>query len=396
MSVLRIIGGMAALAVPLFFSGCGAPGEYVSNPPPGMVRVPATLPQGGFLDCGPEVLSAVLALYGKPADVQEISDGICEKTKGGTMPLALAAWAGRYGLRTLAAPGCPDATLAAALEAGIPAVTMVQLAPLTFHFYLVIGAPPGEIVCADYDHAVRLFKKSEFDKIWNRTHRYTLFIAPDVSAIPYDEKDYLSRLEEPPFPIDWVDARTHYLIGLDYEQRELFKLAKIEYRRAVDLDSRRVDAALALGNLYFFKEDNVGEAVNAYRRGAHAGGSCANNLAFVLSEKLGKPGEAWGFAKAAEAQCVRRSEPWFSALDTQGTVAMRLGRPRDAMDSWKRAADACGEAEREKRGPFLVQATRAAIAAGERAAAAELMARAEQDGVDAVALAELRELLKKP
>ncbi|KAF0241818.1 MAG: hypothetical protein FD180_4249 [Planctomycetota bacterium] len=385
---------MAALAVPLFFSGCGAPGERVASPPPGMVRVKATLPRGGFLDCGPEVLSAVLALYGKPADVALISEGICEKTKGGTMPLALAAWAGQYGLRTLAAPGCPDKTLAAALEAGVPAVTMVEISPLVFHYYLVIGAPSGEIVCADYNHAVRLFRKSEFDKLWNRTHRYTLFIAPDVSAIPYDENEYLARLEEPPFPPDWVDARTHYLIGLDYEQRGLFKLAKIEYRRAIDLDSKRVDAALALGNLFFFKDENTEEAVKAYRRGAHAGGSCANNLAFLLSEKLGKPGEAWEFAKAAEAQCVKRSVPWFSALDTQGTVAMRLGRARDALESWKRGAAAYGDADREQRGPFRASAARAAIAAGERSEATELLALAEQDGVDPAAIKELRELLR--
>lgn len=387
---------MAALAMPLFLSACGAPGERLETPPPGKVKVQASLPRGGFLDCGPEVVAAVLGLYGKPADVAEISEAICEKTKGGTSPLSIAGWMLRHGLATRAAPGCPDETLAAALDLGIPAIAMVEIAPLTFHYYLIIGAPEGEIVCADYGGAVRLFEKTDFDRIWNRTHRYTLFCAPDVSKIPYSEDDYLRKLDEPPFPADFVDARTHYLIGLDYEQRKLIKLAKIEYRRAIDMDSRRVDAALALGNIYFFQESNVVQATKAYRRGAHAGGSCANNLAYLLSEKMGDPEEAWPFAVAAEAQCVRGSESWFQALDTQGTVALKLGRPRDALAAWKRGAEAYGDGDMEKRAPFWAGAARAAIAAGERAEATELLRRAEADGVDPAVAAELRDLLRKP
>ncbi len=387
---------MAALAMPLFLSACGTPGERVEAPPPGKVQVQASLPHGGFLDCGPEVVAAVLALNGKPADVKEISEAICEKTKGGTSPLAIAGWMARQGLATRAAPGCPDETLAAALAAGIPAIAMVEIAPLAFHYYLVIGASEGEIVCADYGGAVRVFARADFEKIWNHTHRYTLFAAPDVSKIPYNEDDYLRKLEEPPFPPTFVDARTHYLIGLDYEQRKLIKLAKIEYRRAIDQDSRRVDAALALGNIYFFQESNVVQAIKAYRRGAHAGGSCANNLAYLLSEKMDEPEEAWKFALAAEEQCVRRSEPWFQALDTQGTVALKLGRPRDALASWKRGAEAYGDGEAAKRAPFWAGAARAALAAGDRAEATEFLSRAEKDGLDPAAAAEIRELLRQP
>lgn len=386
---------MAVLAVPLFLSGCGAPGELVRKPAEGTVQVRATLPHGGFLDCGPEVVAAVLALNGKPADVREISEAICEKTRGGTSPLAIAGWMLKCGLRTRAAPGCPDATLRAALDAGIPAIAMVEIGPLTLHYYLIIGAPPGQVVCADYDGAVRVFEKEDFDRYWNRTHRYTLFVAPDVSGIPYSEDDYLRKLEEPPFPADFVDARTHYLIGLDYEQRKLTKLAKIEYGRAMQLDSRRVDAALALGNLHF-QEGNVAEAERAFRFGSHAGGSCANNLAWLLSERLGRPAEAWEFALAAEAQSVRKSEPWLQALDTQGVVAMRLGKHAEALAAWRRGAEAIGDEERAKRAPYWAGAAKAAAAAGERAEATELLARAEKDGVDPAVAAEVREMLKRP
>jgi Tfp pilus assembly protein PilF len=387
---------MATLVMPLFLCACGVPGERIQLPPPGKVQINARLPRGGLFDCGPEVLAALLELNGKPSDVSAVSEEICEKTKGGTNPLAMAAYAARFGLRTRAAPGCTYETLRATLNLGIPAVTMVEFGPLTFHYYLVVGAPAGEIVCADYGGAIRVFSEEEFSKYWNRTHRYTLFLAPDVSHIPYSEDDYLARLKEPPFPADFLDGATHFLVGMDYLERKHVKLAKIEFERALDRDSRQVGAALALGNCYF-EENDFQKAADSFRLGAHAGGACANNLAYVLSERLGKPEEAWAFAKAAEAQSVRLSEPWFQSQDTIGTVGYRLGKFDEAEAAWRSGAEAAvQEAQRTYRAGCWAGAARAAMAAGRKADATEWVARAEKDGLDAETLEALRAELKKP
>ncbi|MCE9583538.1 MAG: hypothetical protein K8T20_13715 [Planctomycetes bacterium] len=386
---------MTTLVMPLFLSACSVPGERIQPPPAGTVQVEAWLPRGGLFDCGPEVLSAILKLNGKPSDVAAISEEICEKSKGGTNPLAMAALAARFGLRTRAAPGCKYESLRAALSQGIPAITMVEAGPMSFHYYLVIGAPPGEIICSDYGGAIRRFTEEDFSKYWNRTHRYTLFIAPDVSHIPYSEDEYLARLQEPPFPADFLDGRTHFLVGMDYLERKHTKLAKIEFDRALDADSSQVGAALALGNLYF-EEFNYRKAAEAFRRGAHAGGACANNLAFVLAEHLKEPEEGLEFAKAASAQSVRLSESWFQAQDTIGAISLRLKHFDEAESAWRGGAEAAGrEDQREYRAGCWAGAARAAMGAGRKADATEWLARAEKDGIGAEVAAEIREELKR-
>lgn len=396
MKFSRLPTGTALAAVPFFFAACSAPGTLVYPPPPGEVQVHVGLKQGGIFDCGPEVLAAILEINGKPADVDAISSEICEKTKGGTSPLMIAAYAARVGLQTLAAPGCPWETLRAALASGIPAITMVRIGPLTFHYYLVVGAPPGRVICADYGGAVREFTEEEFAGIWNLTHRFTLFVARDVSGIPYDELEYLRKLTEPPFPRDFMTGAGHAAWGAEYEGKGLILLAKIEYRRAIDMDSRQVRAALALGNLYAAEQDWK-NAADAFRKGSHAGGSCANNLAYVLSEHLDDPERAWPFAQDAEKQSLPKSNPWFESFDTQGTVALRLGKNAEAEAAWRRGAEAAGEDRRAYRAACWAGAARAAMrqqAEGVRRAG-DYLERAKKDGLSPEEIRSIEQELQK-
>lgn len=336
--------GAAVLAVPLFLSACGGPGERVSDPPPGLVRVRVDLPRGGFLDCGPEALAAVLRLNGQAADVKEISGKICDRASGGTTVADLATYAADRGLMPRPARGATIETLRASLERGVPPICMVNATPRTFHFYVVVGVVPGRVVVADYDGGVRIFSEREFAARWRGTGRLTVLIGPAevVRGIPHDEDAWLRELEaagEPAQPKESLSGQAHAALGALYEAKGFLKLAKFSYRFAVDRDPGQVGAALALGNL-LYGEGKIEEAAGVFRRGAWADGSCANNLAWILSEHQGKAAEARAWARAAETQAVALSMPWFQSLDTQATIALRLGEPAEAAQCWEKGGDA--------------------------------------------------------
>ena len=378
---MKLIRGTAVLAVPLFLSACGVPGTRLRELPPDAAQIHVNLQEGGFLDCGPEVLAAILELNGQPADIAEISRAVAEKSRGGTNPLHMVAYAASHGLRALAAPGASLRHLRAGLDLGIPPVVMVQVGPFTWHYFLVIGAPAGQVVCADYGKGGWIFTETDFVRMWDRTGHYTLFIAPDVSKIPYTEDDLLSQLDEPPIPFEGIDGATHLKFGLMYEKHGHKRLAKIEYERALAADSSQVVAALGLGNL-LYGEGKFADAAEAFRRGAHAGGACANNLAFILTEHLGRHELARLWALRARGQSVRLSEAWFQALDTEALASYRQRRWKAAEDLWVQAAVAgTGNGRKAWRAACLAGAARAAAADGRPSDALDHLAGAVADGL---------------
>lgn len=386
------LGGAAVLAVPLFLSACARPYEILRDPPPGKAQVAAVLPEGGFADCGPEVLAAILALNGDPVPVKDISAEICEPGRGGTIPIRMAAYAAGRGLRALCAPCSRMEHLRAALDLGIPPVVMVRLAPLVFHYFLVVGARDGEVVFAHYGRQLTVMREPDFLRVWERTGRFTLFIGKDLTGIPWTRDDFFKSLDEPPIPFEPIDADWHAEFGLWYEKQGYVRLARIQYERALRKNPAQTRAALALGNL-LYAEKKYGEAAEAFRHGAHAGGACANNLAWVLSEHFGRNDLAGLWALRAKHQSVRLSEPWFQACDTRATVAMRERDWALAESEWREAAEAAedlGGPRRAAAAAGWAGAARAAVARGDRLAALEWLNRSVACGLDAKTAEEIR------
>jgi len=176
---------MRAAAVVVFAAllqaGCAAP-RAAGASEERQVRLEVPFFPDDTDQCGPSALASVLGFWGKPSAAAELREEIYrEKLRGAlTVDMLLAAQS-----RGLSAE-MENGTLAqvkSELEAGRPVIAFVNMG---FRFY-----PIGHyLVITGYDDARsvllahsgtrrdRLISYAKFDRLWEKTNRWSLFIKP--------------------------------------------------------------------------------------------------------------------------------------------------------------------------------------------------------------------------
>ena len=170
----------ALLLVALAASTAGAGVQQAGPPRRALLDVPylAQTPQL----CGGAAVAMVLRYWGERDVVPQDFARLIEPGDNGIRTGALAEDVARRGWQALAATpeaGASAAWLADETGKGRPIIALLEVAPATYHYVVVIGVTATEIVYHDPARApFRVLPMREFDRQWAATNRWTLMVLP--------------------------------------------------------------------------------------------------------------------------------------------------------------------------------------------------------------------------
>jgi hypothetical protein len=136
--------------------------------------------------CGGAAVSMVLRYWGArdvfPQDFAPLVDGDAEGIRASVLAEAVA----RRGWQTLVFDGqAPrsDDWLAVEIERGRPVIAMIEDRPGTYHYVVVVGATPTDVIYHDPARApFRTMPRAEFERAWTAGGRWTLVILPSAEG----------------------------------------------------------------------------------------------------------------------------------------------------------------------------------------------------------------------
>jgi len=171
---------------------------------------------------------------------------------------------------------------------------------------------------------------------------------------------------------DPLAAEEHVRLGSIYRSQGKIALARDQYRMAVELDKKDLQAWALLGEVsYELKEYR--EAEKAYERALDLdpkSGDLHNNLAWVYvaqDRKLGKASELAD--KAMELSPDHR--PYY--LDTRGMILLKLGKTQEAITAFRESVDTLPKDQPGPLSEAYLHLSEAYQAAGDEPAAKEAL-----------------------
>lgn len=281
------------------------------------------LPRGrSVYDCGPEALCAVMAFWGRPADVDRTSLALGVAERGGTLAPDLVRRAQEEGFAVTLKSGSLGA-VKNAIDRGTPPILVVRPRPGLFHYLVVAGYGDRDdvIVCLHYGARRRIVGYSELEECWAPAGHEMILMTP-------------------------ATAESEFELAAAAERNGRWEEGILHYGAAVRLDPGHVLSRLGLGNC-LRALGKRGEARRAYEEAlavAPADPATLNNLADLLLEPGGYPLQAEEMAaRAADAfgeefRRTPRPESEFRlacALGTLGAARFANGKPGPAAEAWK-------------------------------------------------------------
>lgn len=280
-----------------------------------------TLPKSRLTaDCGPESLAAVMDYWGRPADVQDVSQKVRDPRKIGISSADASLVALLRGLKATYVEGSVG-RIKRAIDRGVPPLIMVESGGGLFHFFVVSGYNEREqaVVCEDYGAGKRLLAYEELESIWRKADRYMVEIEASKADDLYREAG-------------------------NRESRGLFAEAEILFRKALEMDGEHYESRVGLGNCLL----NLGKlepALGEYRKAREANASdprVQNNLAHVLLELKRELPEAESLAGRAVEEYEAVFRRARREADAETVPAIRAVRQREALRAERDLAHALG------------------------------------------------------
>jgi ABC-type bacteriocin/lantibiotic exporter with double-glycine peptidase domain len=156
-------------------------GHYIENVP--------FYPQSDST-CGPAALAGVLAYWGRPATVDEISAGVYLPKLRGTLPMDMEAYARNAGFETVSSSGSLQ-DLKAHIRTGEPVICLLDAGFGLYrrpHYLIVIGFDDVNALLINHDgrNANSVVGYEAFDKAWTRAGRWMLVIKPKEGGAKHE------------------------------------------------------------------------------------------------------------------------------------------------------------------------------------------------------------------
>jgi tetratricopeptide (TPR) repeat protein len=197
--------------------------------------------------CGPAALAMVAAYYGQPLPPETIAAEIYLPSIHGVLTAELADYARRFQFWTRQYRGS-WADLRQKTRAAIPLIVLGRFGS-QWHYFVVLDV--GEEILAHSDSRPHVrFRREDFQRWWNRAHRWTLLVCPPERAtwkLSTDEHNDLGVFLEQLGRLD--EAARHYeAAGHDFNLGNI-RLKQGRYADAAALFARLPDHPDALNNL---------------------------------------------------------------------------------------------------------------------------------------------------
>jgi ABC-type bacteriocin/lantibiotic exporter with double-glycine peptidase domain len=138
------------------------------------------------LGCGPAALASLLAYWGRPVSLEEITQEVSLKNLKGSLPMDLELAARRHGLAATSYTGSLS-DLRLHLDKRQPVIAFLNLRWRIFpqgHFVVVTGYDEfhSEIVIHSGDAAYGRIPVASFLKAWARTGFWSLLVLPEEAS----------------------------------------------------------------------------------------------------------------------------------------------------------------------------------------------------------------------
>lgn len=145
------------------------------------VRVEGLAPQSSArYQCGPSTLASVMTFHGSTVTEQDIADAIYSESARGTLLADMAWFAREHGFAARLFPGSLD-DLRSAVEAGQPAVVLLDLGLLSIHkphITAVTGITGDGVLLLGRRTAADYAPRGRFERQWKRAGNMVLLVTP--------------------------------------------------------------------------------------------------------------------------------------------------------------------------------------------------------------------------
>jgi ABC-type bacteriocin/lantibiotic exporter with double-glycine peptidase domain len=140
--------------------------------------------------CGPAALACILAFWGRPVDLEQITAKTYLPELRGTLPMDLENYARDAGFTTASSSGTLEG-LKAVIRKGTPVICMLDFGFGPYrqpHYVSVIGFDDAHAVIIEHDGSKpnSLIDYDEFDKVWKRAGRWMLVITPKTRETKHE------------------------------------------------------------------------------------------------------------------------------------------------------------------------------------------------------------------
>lgn len=136
--------------------------------------------------CGPAALAGILAFWGRPVNLEEISSKLYLRELRGTLPMDIDAYARKAGFQSDSSSGTLD-QLKQTIKEGTPVICLLDLGFSLYrkpHYVLATGYDDENraIIMHDGLKPDRVIGYDAFNKAWNRAGRWMIVITPESAG----------------------------------------------------------------------------------------------------------------------------------------------------------------------------------------------------------------------